>query len=94
MRHRILSAQAHPDYRVDIEFVGGGTAALDLAEFIATGEVTEALRRDPGLFVTSMRVGGGGSWLGWANEVEIDADALWYQAHPEDLKRDYGTEAA
>lgn len=94
MRHRIVDAKAHPDYRVDIEFVGGQAVSLDLSGFIATGEVTEPFRQNPGLFVSSLHVGGGGSWLAWAHEVEIDADALWYQAHPDDLERDYGPEAA
>ena len=81
--------------RLDGERHAGGEAAtLDLSSFVATGEVTEPFRQDPDLFVTSLRVGGGGGWLTWANEVEIDADALWYQAHPEDLERDYGPEAA
>lgn len=94
MRHRIVDATAHADYRVDIRFAGGEAATLDLASFIATGEVTEPFRHDPTLFVSSLRIGGGGGWLAWANEVEIDADALWYQAHPEELERDYGPEAA
>jgi hypothetical protein len=94
MRHRIVDAKAHPDYRVDIQFAGGEAATLDLSGFVATGEVTEPFRHDPGLFATSLRVGGNGGWLAWANDVEIDADALWYRAHPEDLEHDYGPEAA
>lgn len=94
MRHRIVEATAHPDYRVDVRFAGGEAATLDLSDFIATGEVTEPFRRDPALFVSSLHVDGNGSWLAWACDVEIDADALWYQAHPEDLERDYGPEAA
>jgi hypothetical protein len=93
MRHRIVDATAHPDYRIEIRFAGGEAVTLDLASFIATGEVTEPFRSDPALFVSSLRVDGGGSWLAWANEVEIDADALWYQAHPEELEHDYGREA-
>jgi hypothetical protein len=94
MRHRIVEANAHPDYRLDVQFAGGEAVTLDLASFVATGEVTEPFRQDPGLFVSSLRVSGGGSWLAWANEVEIDADALWYRAHPEELEQDYGPEAA
>jgi hypothetical protein len=94
MRHRIVEAKARPDYVLELRFAGGETARLDLAPFIASGEVTEPFRRDPALFATSLRIDGNGAWLAWANDLEIDADALWYQAHPEELKADYGPEAA
>ncbi len=94
MRHRIVDAKGHPGYRLDVRFADGEAVMLDLSDFIAAGEITEPFRQDPTLFVTSLCVDGGGRWVAWANDVEIDADALWYQAHPGDLDRDYGPEAA
>jgi hypothetical protein len=94
MQHRIAAATANPDFTVELRFADGRAATVDLREFVATSVVTEPLRRDPDLFVGSLRLGGDGAWLAWPGEVEIDADALWYQAHPEDLARDFGPEAA
>ncbi len=94
MQHRIAAATANPDFTVELRFANGRAATVDLREFVATGEVTKPLRRDPGLFVEGLRLGGDGTWLSWPGEVKIDADALWYQAHPEDLAGDFGPEAA
>lgn len=89
MLHRITSATPRPDFSVELEWDGQTVATVDLSDFVRDGEVTVPLR-DPAYFVEELRVGGGGDWIGWPGEVDIDADALWYQAHPADLQRDYG----
>jgi len=94
MEHRIISAIAHPDFTVELVIDGGERATVDLGGFVATGVVTEPLRRDLELFVSGLRVEGEGEWIAWPGEVEIDADALWYTSHPDDLRRDFGPEAA
>jgi Protein of unknown function (DUF2442) len=94
MEHRVLKARARPDYRVEIEWVGGERALIDLSDFVATGEVTAPLRADPAYFVEKLAVLENGLGIGWPGEVDIDADALWYDAHPEDWKRDYGNSSA
>jgi hypothetical protein len=30
-----------------------------------------------------LKIGEGGRWLEWPGEIDICADALWYQAHPD-----------
>ena len=93
MLHRIVQASARPDFTVELIFDAGEHAVVDLAAFVATGTVTAPLRDDPGAFVSELRVVQDGDAIGWPGEVEIDADALWYKAHPEDWERDYGSEA-
>ncbi len=73
-----------------MEFEGGERSEVDLAEFIATGEVTAPLRSNPDIFVSELRVLQDGDAIGWPDDVEIDADTLWYKAHPDDWQRDYG----
>ena len=94
MEHRIITAVAHPDFTVELVFEGDERAVVSLADFVAVGVVTEPLRRDPTLFAGGLRVEGDGEWIAWPGGVEIDADALWYQAHPEDLRRDFDPEVA
>ena len=94
MQYRIVEAAAGPGYRLSLRFEGGTEASVDLTEFFASGTVTEPVRRDPRLFTDGLRIEGGGAWLGWPGEVEIDADSLWYQAHPADLAADTGGAAA
>ena len=94
MEHRIVAATARPDFTVDLVFDDDKRATVNLADFVATGVVTEPLRRDPELFAKGLRVEGDGGWIAWPGEVEIDADALWYTAHPDDFSRDFGPEAA
>lgn len=90
MLHRVEKAAARRDFTVDIVFEEGVCARIDLSAFVADGEVTAPMRADPEYFVGSMRVLDEGDGIGWPNDVEIDADALWYKAHPEDWERDYG----
>ena len=94
MEHRIIKAAAHRDFTLDLVFEGGDKARVDLAAFIAGARVAENLRSDPELFANFARIEGDGDWLSWPGHVDIDADALWYKAHPEELERDFGDAAA
>lgn len=94
MQHRVTTFTALDGYRLSVVFDGAVTATVDLAPFFAEGEVTEPFRRDPALFASGLALGGDGDWLAWPNDVEIDADSLWYRAFPSDLSQDYGGEAA
>lgn len=94
MEHRIVKATAHRDFTLDLAFEGGDPARVDLGTFIAGAQVAEGLRSDPELFATGVRIEGEGEWLSWPGDVEIDADALWYKARPDELERDFGNAAA
>lgn len=94
MMHQIVRAVGMPDFSVELEFEGGEKAVVDLSEFVSEGIVTAPLRTDPQLFCSSLRVIDDGDAIGWPDDVEIDADALWYKVHPEDWERDYGRPAA
>lgn len=89
MLHRIVGVRARQDYTIEVVFDGRERAVINMADFVATGQVTAALRADPGYFVSSLRIVDDGDAIGWPGGVEIDADALWYKAHPEDWERDY-----
>jgi hypothetical protein len=93
MIHQISRASARSDFTVEIEWECGTTALVDLSDFVMTAEVALPLR-DPAYFVNNMSIGGSGDWIGWPGDIDIDADSLWYQAHPEDWRRDYGSSAA
>lgn len=90
MLHRIVTASAREDFTIEVVFDRNERAIIDLSDFVATGEVTAALRADPCFFVSSLKVVDEGEAIGWPGDVDIDADALWYKAHPEDRERDYG----
>jgi hypothetical protein len=90
MIHQVIAAKGRQDFTVDVTFEDDQRADINLAEFVATGDVTAPLRADPSFFVSELRVVQNGDAIGWPGDVEIDADALWYKAHPEDWHRDYG----
>jgi hypothetical protein len=93
MMHRIRQARARPDFTVEIEWDDGSRSVARFADVVGKG-VAKPLA-DATYFVEKMTVGGGGDWLSWPDEVDFGADSLWYKAHPEDLRRDYGeTDAA
>ena len=78
---------------MEVVFDTGEKCTIDLSEFVSTGEVTVNLR-DEEYFGLALTVLDDGDGIGWpAVDVEIDADALWYKAHPEDWARDYGEAA-
>ncbi len=89
MLHRIIAASARPDFTIEVVFEQNERAVIDVSDFVATGEVTAPLRNDPGFFESALRVVDDGDAIGWPGGVEIDADAVWYKAHPEHWERDY-----
>ena len=94
MQHKVTAFTALDRYRLFLVFDGAVAATVDLGSFFEEGEVTEPFRRDPALFADRLVVGGDGDWLAWPNDVEIDADSLWYRAFPGDLAQDHGDQAA
>jgi hypothetical protein len=92
VQHRITAATALDGYRVDLVFDGNVAATVDLAPFFAEGEVTEPFHRNPEIFASGLAISGDDDWLAWPHDVEIDADALWYKAFPDDLRHDHGVE--
>jgi hypothetical protein len=93
MLHPIKNAAARPDFTVEIIWREGGRDTVSLAWFIARSGVAEPLK-DPRYFVERMTIGGDGDWLAWPNDVDLSADGLWYQAHPDELARDNAVDAA
>jgi hypothetical protein len=94
MEHRIIAVTASEDYQLRLRFDCGEEGTVDLSSFVARGSVTEPFRRDPSFFATAIRIDDEGFSISWPGDVDIDADALWYKLHPEDLVRDFGPEVA
>jgi hypothetical protein len=102
MSHRIKAALAKPDFSVQIEWQDGSSDTIDFKPIIARGGVMNRLA-DPEFFVNALQVEADGYALGWPTTpdrpdevggIDFSAASLWYRAHPDDLKRDEGDEAA
>ena len=83
LKNRIESvAPAITGAAVILTWAGGTRTMFDMAPVIARGGVFAALA-DPALFA-AVTVGSRGRSLVWPGELDLDADALWFDAHPED----------
>src|SRR5262245_4896581 len=87
--HRIIQAQANPDFSIDLRFEDGRQARVNLSELVQTA-VIAALFRDSARFVRELTIVEGGDVLRWSDQFELHADSLRYRAFPEELARDYG----
>lgn len=80
-----IITSATPDARtltVRLIWRTGAVTVKDMRPIIAGGGVFAALA-DPAVF-SQVRVGERGRSLEWPDEVDLCADALWFEAHPED----------
>jgi hypothetical protein len=83
LKNWIESAVASPaDRTVTLRWAGGAETRFDMAPVIAAGGVFAALE-DPAVFA-AVRVGPRGRSLAWPGDLDLDADALWFDAHPDD----------
>jgi Protein of unknown function (DUF2442) len=83
----VLITQATPDqdtHSVTLTWVNGATTVSRFAHLAGRG-VFAALA-DPAVFV-QVRVGERGRSLEWPGEIDFCADALWFEAHPEDAPK-------
>jgi hypothetical protein len=69
------------NWSVTLTWANGTTTVHDFRRKIGRG-VFKAFA-DPGFFA-QVRVGERGRSLDWPDEIELCADALWFEAHPED----------
>ncbi len=67
-------------FSIKITWEDGEVSVLSLHETVAKGGVFASLS-DPKIFA-QLKIGEGGRWLEWPGEVDMCADALWYDAHP------------
>lgn len=83
LKNRIESAVPAADgLWVVLRWADGSETRFDAAPLVAQGGVFAALA-DPALFA-AVSVGPRGRSLSWPGELDIDADALWFAAHPAD----------
>jgi hypothetical protein len=81
----IRKAKVLQDLALEITWKDGEVSVVSLHETVAKGGVFEPLG-DPEMFA-KVELGEGGRWLQWPSEVDICADDLWYQAHPNKDRR-------
>ncbi len=77
----IRKAKALPDSSIEITWNDGEVSVVSMRETIEKGGVFAPLA-EPEEFA-KIKVGDGGRWVEWPGEVDICADDIWYQAHPE-----------
>lgn len=87
--HRIIRAEARPDFSLSIEFADGASACIDVSNLVASAEVAIPFR-SPAKFMAAMTVIEDGEALHWDDQFELHADSLRYRAFPEELAQDYG----
>jgi hypothetical protein len=83
--YKIIAVELLGGYRLRLTYDNGGTAETDLSAAIATGPVFMPLA-DPEKFA-QVFIGERGRSLEWPNDVGLCADALWFEAHPEDYAK-------
>lgn len=90
--YRVTSAHANRDFSLDLRFTDGKEAHVSLSELIATAAIATPLR-DPSRFISDLRIVEDGDVLRWNEQFELHADSLRYRAFPDELVRDYGSQA-
>jgi len=78
----IIAAEADPTgHTVKLTWANGETTVNSFRRLVGKGVF--AAFSDPEFFA-QVRVGEGGRSLEWPGERDFCADALWFEAHPED----------
>ena len=78
----IVAAAPDPaSHTVALTWANGETTVSSFRHLVGKGVF--AAFSDPAFFVQA-RVSGGGRSLEWPGELDFCADALWFEAHPED----------
>ena len=81
----ITGAVADPyTHTVTVAWANGATTVHQFDHLVGNGVF--APFADPAFFAR-VRVGERGRSLGWPNEIDFCADALWFEIHPEDSPR-------
>ena len=78
----ITAAAPHPaDSSVTLTWANGATTAHRFGHIVGRGVFS--ILADPATFAR-VHVGEHGRSLEWPGEIDFCADALWFEAHPED----------
>ena len=78
----IVAAMPDADsFSVTLTWANGVTTVNSFKKLLGTGVMTQLATP---AFFRSAQVGEYGRSLVWPNEIEFCADALWFEAHPED----------
>lgn len=86
--HAVADTGTH---RVILTWANGATTVAHFEHLVGKGVL--AVLADPSVFA-KVRVGARGRSLEWPGEIDFCADALWFEAHPEDAPEHANLEPA
>ncbi len=78
----IRKVRALENLAIEVTWKDGELSVVSLRDTVARSGVFAALN-DPIVF-RMVELGDGGRWVQWPEELDICADDLWYQAHPDE----------
>jgi hypothetical protein len=92
LEHVITRAIADPGtHRVMLTWANSATTVAHFERLVGKGVL--AVLADP-LAFPEVRIGARGRSLEWPGEIDCCADALWFEAHPEDAPEHANLEQA
>jgi hypothetical protein len=80
--NRIIAVEPLGGFRLRLRYEGGGVAEVDFTPSIEMGGVCAPMA-EPAFFA-QVFIGERGRSLEWPGDVGFCADALWFEAHPDD----------
>ncbi len=82
LENHIVSADPNPkDHTVRLTWANGERTVADFSDLVGKGVFEKFADPD---FFARVSVGPNGQSLEWPDEIEVCADGLWFEAHPED----------
>jgi len=78
----ITSVTVENNYKLRLIYSNGDIVVVDFTPIIRQGGVFAPLS-NPDIF-SQVKLGEGGRYIEWPSGVDFCADALWFEAHPND----------
>ena len=82
MSYVITSLTAESNYKLRLIYSNGSEILLDFKPIINQGGVFAPLSNPK--FFSQVKLGEGGRYIEWNGGIDFCADALWFEAHPND----------
>ena len=82
MPYIITSITVENNYKLRLIYSNGDMVVVDFMPMIRQGGVFEKLSDRH--FFSQVKLGEGGRYIEWPSGLDFCADALWFEAHPND----------